>query len=112
MAKRIKLPKTTPEMQRWCALLEEEIAAWPQVKCRPMFGMVALYRGKKIFAALPRIRAAETESSRLVKRTGARDARLKRASGPGAGWATFEMNSESDFPEALRRLRSAYLKAR
>jgi len=85
---------------------------WPQVTTRPMFGMLAFYRGKKIFAALPRTRAAETESSMLIKLPGRRHARLGSASGPGAGWTTFEMNSSDDIAEALRWLRSAYRKAK
>ena len=112
MAKQIKLPKTNAEMQRWCTLLEEEISVWPQVNSRPMFGMLALYRGKKIFAALPRTRAAETEFSLLIKLPGVDHPRLRDASGPGAGWTTFEMNSESDIAEALRWLESAYRKAK
>ncbi|MBI1983963.1 MAG: hypothetical protein HYS61_07170, partial [Acidobacteria bacterium] len=77
MAKRLKLPKTNVEMQRWCAVLEQEVSAWPQVNSRPMFGMLAFYRGKRIFAALPRTRAAETASSLLVKLPGARHERLR-----------------------------------
>ena len=112
MAKRIKLRKPNAEMQRWCALLEEEVSVWPRVKTRPMFGMLALYRGKKIFAALPRTRAAETEFSLLIKLPGADHPRLGGASGPGAGWTTFEMNSESDIAEALRWLERAYQKVK
>lgn len=112
MAKRIKLPKADAEMKRWCALLEEEISVWPHVSSRPMFGMVALYRGKKIFAALPRTRAADTEFSLLIKLPGVQEARLKGASGPGAGWLTFEMTSSADIAEALRWLERAYQKAK
>jgi len=106
-----KLWKIDTEMQRWCALLEEEVTTWPQVSTKPMFGMVALYRGKNIFAAVPRTRAAETERSVLVKLPGVKDKRLKRASGPGAGWVPFEIDSESDIAEALRWLERAYEKA-
>ena len=112
MAKRIKLPKVNAEMRRWCALLEEEVSAWPQVSSRPMFGMMAFYRGTKIFAALPRTRAAETAFSLLIKLPGVQHVRLKSGSGPGAGWMTFEMNSESDIAEALRWLERAYQKAK
>jgi len=112
MAKRLKLPKVSVEMRRWCALLEEEVSAWHQVSSRPMFGMLALYRGKKIFAALPRTRAAETETSLLIKLPGARHERLRGASGPGAGWVTFELDSSDDIAEALRWLERAYRKAK
>jgi hypothetical protein len=112
MASRLKLPKIDAEMQRWCALLEEEVLGWPQVSSRPMFGMLALYRGKKIFAALPRTRAAETPSSLLLKLPGVRDVRLKGASKPGAGWVTFEMESPADTTEALKWLQRAYTNAK
>jgi len=109
---RLKLPKTDAEMQRWCALLVEEVSAWPHVTSRPMFGMLALYRGKNIFAAVPRTRAAETPFSLLLKLPGVRHERLQGASQPGAGWVTFEMESASDTTEALRWLQRAYEKAK
>ena len=112
MGKRPMLVQVSAEIQRLSALLEEEASRWPQVTSRPMFGMLALYRGKKIFAALPRTRAAETESSLLIKLPGAKHPRLGKASSPGAGWTTFEMNSPEDMTEALRWLRSAYRKAK
>ncbi len=77
-----------------------------------MFGMLAFYRGKNIFAAVPRSRAAETPFSLLVKLPGVRHEGLRSASGPGAGWVTFEMNSSVDTSEALRWLERAYEKAR
>ncbi len=106
-----RLRKIDTEMRRWCALLEEEVVTWPQVNTKLMFGMVALYRGKNIFAAVPRTRAAETERSVLIKLPGVLAKRLKRASGPGAGWIAFEINSERDIAEALQRLEEAYEKA-
>ena len=121
MSKRPALPKTNPEMRRWCAVLEEEIATWPAVTSRPMFGLTAWYRGDHIFAALPRTRAAETPFSMLVKlppsprlrrpRPKVRGDRLKKASRPGAGWVTFAMESEADIAEALACLSRAYERA-
>ena len=112
MATRPKLWKTGAEMQRWCALLVEELSAWPEVTSRPMFGMLAFYRGKKIFAAVPRTRAPETPFSLLVKLPGVRHERLRTARGPGAVWTTFEMESAMDTTEALRWLGRAYEKAK
>jgi TfoX/Sxy family transcriptional regulator of competence genes len=99
------------DMQRWCATLVDEVAAWPRVTSRPMFGLVGLYRGKSIFAAVPRTRAVGTASSLLVKLPQGRQPRLKAASGPGKGWVTFELHSPDDIPEALRWLERAYDKA-
>ncbi|MGE5603194.1 MAG: hypothetical protein ACM30E_09090 [Nitrososphaerales archaeon] len=109
MAKRPKLVKVDAEMQRWCALLLDEVSTWPDVTSRPMFGMVGLYRGKNIFAAVPRTRAPRTPFSVLVKLPGGR---RSDASVPGAGWVTFEMESSGDTSEALRSLARAYDRAK
>jgi hypothetical protein len=100
------------EMRRWCAVLEREISVWPHVTTRPMFGMVAFYRGAKIFAAIPRTRAAESENSILIKLPRVKDEQLRGASGPGAGWATFSVDSEKALPTALEWLERAYRKAK
>ena len=99
-------------MQRWSAVLEEELSSWPRVTSRPMFGLAGYYRDRKIFAAIPRTRAADTPFSLLIKLPGAQSARLAKGRGPGAGWVTFAMESESDLAEALRLLGRAYEKAR
>jgi hypothetical protein len=57
MAERPRLLKIDAEMQRWCAQIDDELASWPDVTSRPMFGMTAYYRGTIIFAAVPRTRA-------------------------------------------------------
>ena len=107
---RPKLVKIDPEMQRWCALLGEEISAWPDVSAKPMFGMTGFYRGKNIFAAIPRTRAPVTARSLIIKLPGVNDTRLKPASGPGSGWVAFELESSNDINEALLWLERAYEK--
>ena len=54
-------------MQRLCALLEDEVSTWRDIRSKPMFGMTAYYRGQTIFAAIPRTRAAGNKSSLLLK---------------------------------------------
>jgi hypothetical protein len=108
---RPRMPKVDPETQRWCALLQDEVSAWRKIRTKPMFGMLALYRGDRIFAALPLTRAPRTPNSLLVKLPGVRDARLTAAQGPGKAWASFEMTSATDIPEALRWLQRAYMNA-
>ena len=108
MAERPRLFKIDAEMQRWCALLEQELLAWPEVSTKPMFGMIGFYHGKSIFAAIPRTRAAETARSLLIKLPGLNDKRLRRASEPGSGWVTFELESANDITEALTWLERAY----
>ena len=141
MAKRLKLPKAHPEMQRWSAVLEEEMSGWPGVTHRPMFGLVGYYRDQRIFAAIPRTRAADTPFSLLIKLhsttqkrhstqrpraggpakrprgagTGLPEAggpRVAKGAGPGSGWITLAMESEADLAQALQLLGRAYEKAR
>ena len=108
MPERPKLFKIDTEMQRWCALLGEEVLAWPEVTAKPMFGMTGFYHGRSIFAAIPRTRAPRTARSVLIKLPGVSDKRLTGSHGPGAGWVTFELESEADINEALLWLQRAY----
>ena len=112
MRERPKLPKIGEEIKRWSGLIGDELATWPRVTSKPMFGMTAFYRGKYIFAALPRTRAAGTDRSLLIKLPRVKHARLRGGRGPGAGWVTFELEAESDIAEALTWLAKAYVRAR
>jgi hypothetical protein len=49
----MKLSKPSDEMRHLCSLLAEELRSWPDVTSRPLFGMLAIYRKKRIFALLP-----------------------------------------------------------
>lgn len=111
MAERPKLVKVDADMQRWSATIADEVASWPHVTSRPMFGMRAFYRDTAIFAALPRTRAAGTPFSLLVKLSNVTSRRLSIGRGPGAKWAALALNSEADIPEALRCLGRAYEQA-
>lgn len=110
MAERPKLFKIDGEMQRWCAMLGQEVSAWPEVSTKPMFGMTGFYHGRSIFAAIPRTKAAVTARSLLIKLPGVSDTRLKPGSGPGSGWVAFELESSNDINEALLWLERAYEK--
>jgi len=67
-------------MKQWCALLEGEVETWPQVRSRPMFGMRAFYRGKRIFACIPRTRALGSANAIILKFPHASEL-LRRAGG-------------------------------
>jgi hypothetical protein len=66
-APRPKLLPVSEEARRWSALLESELLSWPGVAAKRMFGFRALYRGKKIFAALPHSRGFGPDASILLK---------------------------------------------
>src|SRR5437763_9311715 len=59
--------KRSPEMQRWAAMLAEELEQWPGVTTKPMFGLTGFYRGKTIFAAVPKTRCLNTPNSVIFK---------------------------------------------
>ncbi len=107
------------------AFLERELASWPRVTAKPMFGMLAFYRGKQIFAALPRTRALGAENAILCKlpagsrsegrQAGGKKSGSRKSSNPGKGWKTIEIGSSShgsDIREALGWLERAYEQAR
>jgi hypothetical protein len=111
MARRPRLPRTDPEVQRWSADLQQELSGWPDVTSKPMFGLAGFYRAGTIFAALPRTRAVETPSSILLKLPGVRHRRLRAGGGPGRQWVTFELADADDVDAALRWLERAYTAA-
>lgn len=110
------MPKVPEEMRQWSELMAAETLEWKNTTARPMFGMTALYRGSKIFAALPRTRAIGSRYSIAFKlpRKGElsdADARIIEDQ-PGAKWLTFELGSGEDIPDALSWIRKAYEQAR
>jgi hypothetical protein len=113
---RPRMPRAPEEMRQWSELLMAEALRWQNTSSRPMFGMTALYRGKTIFAALPRTRAIGTRHSiafKLPRRSEVAEADMRIITDrPGAKWLTFELNSGEDIPDALRWLEKAYEQAR
>lgn len=112
-----RMPAASEEMRRLAAGLETELLAWPAVTAKPMFGMTALYRGQRIFAALPKSRALWTANSIAIKMPrlsdeletkAAKDKRFVRISELGKGWHAFELNEERDLTAALFWLNVAY----
>jgi len=118
---RPKLLKLSEEMECWSALLGAEVASWPGVKAKPMFGFLSYYRGKQIFAGLPKTKAMHSPSSIIFKfqqPTKAlitalhRDPRISISEMGGAGWQAFELRSDSDLRDALSWLDRAYRAAK
>ena len=115
-APRPKLLPVSEETRRWSALLESELLSWPGVIAKRMFGFRALYRGKKIFAALPSSRGFGPDASVLLKFDPMPPALLQRAQNdsrihgdtPGNGWLSFALNCDSDLHDALEWLTHSY----
>jgi hypothetical protein len=111
------LIKISNEMVVWSGLLAAEVAGWPGVTTRPMFGLTALYRGKEIFAALPKTRGMGSANAVAFKVVGApakvmgqmkRDARIQETTMGSAKWFVFEMESDGDLRGVLAWLGVAY----
>jgi len=101
--KRTRMPPVDDEMRRVSAVLSAEVLRWPKVTAKPMFGMQALFTGKKIFAALPATRAIGTPRSIACK---AHPANGKK---PAKMWETFEVgDGPADLRGALEMLQRAY----
>jgi len=94
-------------MKAWSAALAGEVVGWPKVNARSFFGFTALYRGDKMFAALPRTRGWETANSLAFKletrapvasASVTNDSRVRNWSKPmqKARWFIFELSSDAE----------------
>jgi hypothetical protein len=81
-------------MKRTSALLAEELANWPGVTTRPMFGLRTVYRDGVIFAMLPDKRSFEIPDGIAVKE--------------GGKWKTVPVEDESRIGAAMGVLEKAY----
>jgi hypothetical protein len=117
MRDRPKMPPISEEMKQWSAMLKTEVSGWPQISTQPMFGMMGLYRGKKIFGGLPVTRGFDTPNSVIfrfdpmpqdLQQRALKDSRIT----PGKRWSSFEVGSASDLRDALWWLNQAYERAK
>ena len=113
MRDRPKMPPISEEMKHWSAMLKTEVSGWPQISTQPMFGMMGLYRGKKIFGGLPVTRGFDTPNSVIfrfdpmpqdLEQRALKDSRIT----PGKRWFSFEVGSTGDLRDALWWLNQAY----
>jgi TfoX/Sxy family transcriptional regulator of competence genes len=114
---RPKLPPVSEKMKAWSAALEAELADWPRVSARAMFGFKALYRGKRIFAILPRTRGMGTANSLAFKLEDAgprvlarlqKEPRIQTTMMQAKRWFVFELSSDGDLKDALAWLGRSY----
>ena len=117
MRDRPMMPPISEEMKQWSAMLKTEVRGWPQISTKPMFGMMGLYRGKKIFGGLPVTRGFDTPNSVIfrfdpmpedLEQRALKDSRIA----PGKRWFSFNVGSTNDLRDALWWLNQAYLKTK
>ncbi len=112
--------KVSPEMQRWSAVLAEELVQWPHVTRKPMFGLSGFYRGTAIFAAVPKSRSLGSPNTVIFKLPEGskwrdevpRDSRVNAESMQTHKWFQFEIGSESDLRDALVWFERAFQSAK
>jgi hypothetical protein len=120
-SRRPKLLPVSEQMKAWSAALEAELADWPRVSARAMFGLRALYRGERIFAVLPRTRGMGTANSLAFKLEAVapgvlaclrKDSRIQTTMMRARRWFVFELSTDEDLKDALDWLGRAYEAAR
>lgn len=106
----LRLAPISDQMKAWCAALAAKVSCWPQVEARSFFGFTALYRGKKMFAVLPRTRGMETANALAFKLDTPspklrafleEDPRIVSFAEDKERWFTFELSSDADLHGAL-----------
>jgi hypothetical protein len=104
-------------MKQWSALLGAELASWPSITSRRMFGMTVFYRAGVVFAALPLTRSFETPHSVAFKvhrkspsteKKLATDPRIRGSLREDGKWIAFELDSAKDLADALEWFNLAY----
>jgi hypothetical protein len=112
--------KISEEMRQWSALLTGEVAQWPKVSVKSMFGMTTFYRGSIIFGAVPATRALTSPNSVMLKfvrpspdlqRRIERDGRIGATIGVRQKWHTFELSSPQDLRDAIGWFSEAFERA-
>ncbi|MCU1308421.1 MAG: hypothetical protein JWN45_3116 [Acidobacteriaceae bacterium] len=118
---RPQFQKITEEMREWAALLSGEVAQWPDIALKPMFGMTAFYRKATMFGAVPATRSIGSPNviifkildpqPKLIARLES-DSRVGTSIGVKQKWYSFELSSPNDLRVALSWLSEAYEKAK
>ena len=117
---------TSEAAWRWAEALREEMEHWPGVTAKRAFGMVLVYRGEVVFAALPGTRALYEEDAVLIKfaretpalakriagensfAAGSMQNRGKKKQGESRKWRIYLLREERDAREAVEWLAQAY----
>jgi hypothetical protein len=109
--RRLTSAPASEEMERIGALVAAELASWPGVQVKPLFGMFGAWRNKRIFAALPRTRNLGDDNSVLIKFARLTEPRLVRIAkeerfswfsfGRDTKWLRFRITDQRDVRDLL-----------
>lgn len=114
-------PAISDQMKAWAGALAADLADWPQVSMRPMFGFTACYRRDVIFALLPKSRGIESpsaiafklsEPSTPMRKRIESDSRIRFTDIQKSRWFLFELARDEDLRDALEWLDRAYRAAK
>jgi hypothetical protein len=114
---REKSPPVSEQMKAWSTALAAELVEWPQVTQKSFFGFTALYRGKKMFALLPRTRSifksnavafCMEAANRSTRTLFEKDLRISAFDKDKTRWFTFEVSGDADLHDALDYLGKAF----
>ena len=113
---RAKLAPVSDQMKAWSSALAAELLDWPQLTQKSFFGFTALYRGQKMFGALPRTRSFQgncvalrfNQASRALLAHIEKDPRLAAFGKDKKRWFLFELSSDADLHDAIGWLQIAY----
>jgi len=113
-----KMVRTSEEVQRWSALLAEEMVSWPRVNAKPMFGFRAFYRGEALFTILPQTRSFDSGNLLILKFDPMPENLLQRAMNdsridtttrvPRKGWFMLALASGDHLRDALWWIQQAF----
>ena len=101
-------------------MLAEELIQWPGVTTKSMFGFNGFYRGKNIFAGVPKTRALGGPNAVIFKlpqgskwrREAAKDSRIHAENMDTHKWFPFEIGNEAHLRDALVWFERAFQSAK
>lgn len=124
--RRAMMKPTSEAGRRWAAALQVELQEWQGVTSKRAFGMVMVYRGDVVFAALPGTRALYEEDAILIKfasetpslvrriaaekcfTAGTMQQSSRKKQGESRKWRIYLLREERDAREAVEWLAEAY----
>jgi hypothetical protein len=115
---RLAMVPASEELRSLTVAIEQEVACWPEVQVKRMFGMTAIYRSKQIFGLLPKTRSLRSgdsiwmkfaKLSPATKKKISQDRRILPPRKPtGAQWYTLTCIAPEDYGSVIEWLAVAH----